>query len=148
MSNRFHSKYHRHNHHTDRIPDPRYPDSSHDPIASPDYPFLGDFVMFGGLSAVQDQLSAFAGSFVNTVPGGLGINIETNSNGLAIRAIGNVNVVGSLSANNLEFTGNVLRTYVDPITATGDFLIVRIKDINTGEILDRSIRLWSTITGE
>ena len=51
MSTRFHSKFHRHNHHTDANPDPRYPDSSHDPIASPDSPFLGAFVLQGTLSA-------------------------------------------------------------------------------------------------
>ena len=51
MSSRFHNKYHRHNHHTSAINDPRYPDSSHDPIASHDSPFQGDFVLNGTLSA-------------------------------------------------------------------------------------------------
>jgi len=51
MSSRFHSKHHRHNHHTDPSSDPRYPDSAHDPIASPDSPFLGPFVLQGVLSA-------------------------------------------------------------------------------------------------
>ena len=51
MSSRFHNKYHRHNHHTLDINDPRYPDASHDPIASHDSPFRGDFVLNGTLSA-------------------------------------------------------------------------------------------------
>ena len=51
MSSRFHSKHHRHNHHTDPSADPRYPDSAHDPIASPDSPFQGPFVLQGVLSA-------------------------------------------------------------------------------------------------
>jgi hypothetical protein len=53
MSSRFHSKFHRHNHHTTPINDPRYPDAAHDPIASPESPFQGNFVIAGGLSAVM-----------------------------------------------------------------------------------------------
>lgn len=51
MSSRFHNKWHRHNHHTNPSNDPRYPDSSHDPIASPEHPFQGDFSIQGSLSA-------------------------------------------------------------------------------------------------
>lgn len=134
MSNRFHSKYHRHNHHTEPINDPRYPDASHDPIASPDYPFLGDFVMYGGLSAIQTELSSFAGSFTNT--NGLGISINTD-NGLAIQATGDANIMGNLSANSIEFTGiESNQTFTDPVTATGNFLTVKIN----GEYW--AIRLW------
>lgn len=48
--NRFHNKYHRHNHHT--TPFPGEPDSAHDPIASPSDPFRGDFHVDGTLSAI------------------------------------------------------------------------------------------------
>jgi len=51
MSSRFHNKWHRHNHHTLPLDDPRYPDASHDPIASPEHPFRGDFILQGMLSA-------------------------------------------------------------------------------------------------
>ena len=51
MSSRFHNKFHRHNHHTTPSSDPRYPDSALDPIASPDSPFQGDFILNGDLSA-------------------------------------------------------------------------------------------------
>lgn len=53
--NRFHNKYHRHNHHT--IPFPGEPDSAHDPIASPDDPFRGDFHVDGTLSAIGGKFS-------------------------------------------------------------------------------------------
>jgi hypothetical protein len=138
MSNRFHNKYHRHNHHTDRINDPRYPDASHDPIASPDYPFLGNFVMYGNLSATQNELSAFAGSFVNVGagPGGMGINIQTDS-GLAIQAVGDANITGTLSAGYIEFTGiESSQTFTNPITATGDFLTLKVN----GKYW--AVRLW------
>ena len=47
--NRFHSKFHRKNHHTDT--DPYNPDAGHDPIASPDAPFQGIFCVNGNLSS-------------------------------------------------------------------------------------------------
>ena len=45
MSNRFHNKWHRHNHHTATGPITE-PDYSHDPIASHADPFKGDFVIY------------------------------------------------------------------------------------------------------
>jgi alpha-tubulin suppressor-like RCC1 family protein len=44
-----HSKFHRKNHHTDT--DPFNPDAGHDPIASKEAPFRGNFYLIGGLSA-------------------------------------------------------------------------------------------------
>jgi hypothetical protein len=49
--NRFHSKFHRKNHHTNT--DSNNPDAGHDPIASQDAPFQGDFFLNGSLSASQ-----------------------------------------------------------------------------------------------
>lgn len=54
MSNRFHNKFHRHNHHTrptDR--EGLYPDSAYDPIASPESPFQGDFYLSGNFVALS-----------------------------------------------------------------------------------------------
>jgi hypothetical protein len=139
MSSRFHNKYHRHNHHTLSIEDPRYPDAGHDPIASPDSPFLGDFVMRGSLSAtvVPIPFSPFlsaspAGTFTGNYYGVRAIA----PSGIAVDAIGDVSVTGNLSANNIYFTGNVINTYTQPVTATGDFLEVKIGNQT------RAIRLW------
>lgn len=52
--NRFHNKYHRHNHHT--APTLSEPDSSHDPIASPEDPFKGEFHIDGALSATSARI--------------------------------------------------------------------------------------------
>jgi hypothetical protein len=46
---RFHNKYHRANHHSN--PSTTIPDSASDPIASRQEPFMGDFFVFGALSA-------------------------------------------------------------------------------------------------
>jgi cytoskeletal protein CcmA (bactofilin family) len=63
MSNRYHSKFHRRNHHTDKSL--TYPDAGHDPIASPDSPFLGTFVTMGMISA-NPSLSSIGGYFNST----------------------------------------------------------------------------------
>ena len=54
MSNRFHNKFHRHNHHTE--PTDRggqYPDSAYDPIASPEAPFRGEFYVDGNITTLS-----------------------------------------------------------------------------------------------
>lgn len=71
MSNRFHNKFHRHNHHS--IPTDRngmYPDSAYDPIASEESPFQGDFYLKGdfiGLSSltVYQTISGTRGNFLD-----------------------------------------------------------------------------------
>ena len=130
MSSRFHNKYHRHNHHTTGIVDPRYPDASHDPIASPDSPFLGDFVMLGTLSAIgTSQYSTVSGQPGGVFIPGLGTNV-------AIEARGDVVLTGDLSANKIAFTGNVLNTFTNPVTALGEFLEVTVNG------LIKYVRLW------
>jgi hypothetical protein len=66
MSSRFHNKWHRHNHHTAPIGDSKYPDASHDPIASYDSPFLGDFVTEGGLVLKAPNGNRFKVSITNS----------------------------------------------------------------------------------
>ena len=118
MSSRFHNKYHRHNHHTTPVNDPRYPDASHDPIASHESPFLGPFVLTGTLSATSDL-------------GPAGVFIAPDSAEVAIQAI------GSVQATSIEFTGNVVSAYSVPLIANGDFLQLIINGT------PRYIRLWN-----
>ena len=51
MSNRFHNKWHRASHHTYK--DPTIIDAGWDPIASPNSPFQGDFVLADGSGGTQ-----------------------------------------------------------------------------------------------
>ena len=96
MSNRFHNKWHRRNHHT--YGNPTNPDAGHDPIASQEQPFLGEFVLNGSLSAWA-PLSAYAGGFFSNntsicaIAGYRGllvqaprVGIEVRSNSLALSA--------------------------------------------------------------
>ena len=52
MSNRFHNKFHRQNHHSD--PTPGYPDSALDPIASFEQPFKGEFYSQGDIITTEN----------------------------------------------------------------------------------------------
>ena len=138
MSNRFHSKYHRHNHHSVNTNDPRYPDAAHDPIASQDSPFLGDFVMLGTLSATgTPKYSEFASQ-----PGGvfygdeIGLIAQTSLSGVAFLSQGSAKITGDLSASNV-FLDSV--STPNPVTATtsGNFLVLNINNVPYG------IRLWN-----
>ena len=76
MSNRFHSKYHKHNHHTRPTnPEGMYPDSGYDPIASPESPFQGDFHLSGNFIAlsavVAKEISSSIGSVEDLFVGNL-----------------------------------------------------------------------------
>ena len=65
MSNRFHSKLHKHNHHSK--PTDGYPDSSYDPIASYESPFQGDFYADGNIITTENlsaQKTLFAQNIV------------------------------------------------------------------------------------
>ena len=68
MSNRFHNKFHRVNHHSVSSPDPKFPDAGYDPIASFDSPFQGEFYSEGDVITTQN-LSA-------------GINLTVDNNAL------------------------------------------------------------------
>lgn len=94
MSSRLHNKWHRHNHHTNPTPDPDFPDSANDPIASPESPFQGDFVLNGALSA--SSYGQFAGSA--TTPA----IIARGST--ALSATGNVVVNGNITVQQINFS--------------------------------------------
>lgn len=65
---RFHNKYHRANHHTNNTPG--VPDSGSDPIASPQFPFEGNFILNGSLSANGFQTSGSTGiDYVQSING-------------------------------------------------------------------------------
>jgi hypothetical protein len=107
--NRFHRKWHRHNHHTYATNGEI--DSSHDPIASPEDPFKGDFILNGALSA-SAPLSAYAGKFHTEADGSQTLIINTDgvdsiglnstSTGIGISTSGaNIGIITySLSGDN------------------------------------------------
>ena len=96
---KFHNKFHSANHHT--LPSPHIKDSGLDPIASHQFPFIGDFVLNGVISASNNyalnSIGASGTSF-DTVPFGLpapeGWNVFRNSMYLD----GDCTITGNLSA--------------------------------------------------
>lgn len=149
MSSRFHNKYHRHNHHSRTEGDPRYPDASHDPIASQDFPFIGPFHLWGTLSGTA--LDPFGES--DPVPAAvfysdaIGLIVSTSPTGVAIQADGDVNIsknlnVGQvLSAEEIHITGNVINVFENqPLSATGEFLEITLGLSESPE--RKYIRLW------
>jgi hypothetical protein len=104
MSSRFHNKWHRHNHHTEPIGDPRFPDASHDPIASPESPFRGAFHLLGPLSAYSSPLSSSYGAFITNN----NIALQLKSNLVALSVIeGSINMggAGNFFGNDIFGTG-------------------------------------------
>ena len=125
MSSRFHNKYHKHNHHSSPNNDPRYPDSAHDPIASQDSPFQGDFILHGGLSASVPSISAY----VAALYGNVGINTSNPNTALTVNGIisatsysgGNVPIWNTTSAvvSSLSYSDwNNTHTTVNSHSAT------------------------------
>lgn len=154
MSSRLHNKYHRHNHHTTSTPDPRYPDSGHDPIASHDSPFMGPFVMYGTLSAIGATDTYLGTSLLSATPGGVfegfpvaikAVALSGTSVGTALQTEGNIETAGSISATgnvsaaNVFFTNTVVAAYTTPVTSTGEFLTVNVNGTT------RLIRLWNSL---
>ena len=120
---RFHDKLHRSNHHTAATPG--LPDSSYDPIASPEKPFRGDFILSGSLSSRNEvKSSSFETSsakitnrlVLSGTSGGVLANSNTNnaivnnSNSLSINYDGGVYLKNNLILNNgnLSLSAGVL----------------------------------------
>ncbi len=145
MSNRFHNKYHRHNHHTRAIQDIRFPDANHDPIASYESPFLGDFILNGMLSATDGVISIQGLSSLNTsvftsevsTNPAVVINGDLTVNGQTL-ATDNITLLGTISANKIDLNNPYIATTtsMSAVSATGDFLILSVNGIY------RAIRLW------
>jgi alpha-tubulin suppressor-like RCC1 family protein len=105
MSNRFHSKYHRHNHHTST--NGINPDAGHDPIASPESPFLGDFILKGALSAYNSTNTyggCFYGSDSALVACG-GHSLKGYGNACIV---GDLLVTGSINSNSVQTSAGAL----------------------------------------
>jgi hypothetical protein len=96
------SKYHRQNHHT--YTSDTNPDAGHDPIASYDNPFRGDFVLTGALSAIVPPTSAYAAVFL-----GSNVGVGTGSPNQLLTVAGNVSASGDLNVDgDLALQGSFL----------------------------------------
>jgi hypothetical protein len=153
MSNRFHSKYHRTNHHTDTKIAlletdangvPTNPDTGHDPIASPEHPFMGLFALKGGLSACVSDTNPLktAGFFISRRP--------TED---ACRFSGNVKLSGNFVMDDdlihADTDINKVGIKINPSTYTNYDLIVNqslyvIENTNTKTLSADFVRINTT----
>jgi hypothetical protein len=101
--NRFHSKYHRQNHST--YTSVTNPDAGSDPIASYDNPFLGDFVLQGGLSAIVPSNSAYGAVFFGASGQGI-VGINTATPNVELTVYGSISASNTIFVNSLAFTAS------------------------------------------
>jgi hypothetical protein len=136
MSNRFHSKYHRKNHHT--YGNPTNPDASHDPIASPDQPFLGDFSLQGALCAVAPA-SAYAGYFyssktgIRTIGGEIGLAAFSFNTPLST-AFGKNIMHGTVGINTNSITPTYVLDVLGNTNLNGNLNVTGDVDIDGGDL--------------
>lgn len=132
MSNLTHPKFHRHNHHTRPSQSGMFPDAAYDPIASPEKPFLGDFVCVDKIVATDPTVAVNLQNKTNA------INIKSGQ--YSISAIGNATFNNGISAYSLSFSDKNL-IQADIITTEqqkGTFWVVYLSGEPYG------IRLWNT----
>lgn len=103
MSNRFHNKYHRHNHHT--APTSIDVDSALDPIASPEFPYLGEFHLSGDLVVLDDYSISASSAIVADISGNsivaneIYVDALNSQSGSAISADKNIDIGSNIIAN-------------------------------------------------
>lgn len=138
MSNRFHNKFHRHNHHTN--PTDRqglYPDSAYDPIASSESPFQGDFYLSGNFIAlssvvISGHTSGKTANFTDVVMQNLTVLGETTQLDTYVFSSSSVDITNAGTGPGLRVaqTGNAPIAYF--VDTDGDNKIIFDTDGNVG----------------
>jgi hypothetical protein len=152
MSNRFHNKFHRHNHHTYNTDNE--PDSRFDPIASPSDPFKGDFMVNGAISAYAPT-SGYAGVFrsdyaaICAIGGAIGLYVSgvSHDNGnILINTHGDTVIMPDISKPAIYADGSVFIT--NALTANSVFVtnlyaassVVTVTDMSITELSGFSVK--------
>lgn len=134
--NRFHSKYHRSNHHT--LTNSTNPDAGHDPIASDSYPFQGDFVINGNFKSLVYEYVSFGGSSL-TIPSSNQINIRVNGSGLSITSL-----IGGVTGVIYTLT-NTSDTYSITVQNNSSMYVRGGANLNLGPYTSCNIKLATTL---
>lgn len=132
--NRFHSKFHRKNHHTE--PDKNNPDAGHDPIASQFAPFQGGFFLNGSLSAsgtlTVSAISPISGTWAGSAVLGTNGTVNVKTNFLTVSSL--------IFLTNQNPSGTVGTPYISTIDARN-----AIFTITSTQASDRSKIAWLII---
>jgi hypothetical protein len=133
MSSLLHPKFHKHNHHTLATNISGFPDASHDPIASYDRPFEGDFVC---LNKICSNTNNIAFNFINNTA----CLVVTGAD-VGVSAFGDTTFNGNVDVDNLFLTdidNFNTPTYIKTDNKTGKFWVISINNEYYG------VRLWNT----
>ena len=137
MSNRFHNKFHRHNHHTtptDRSG--KYPDSAYDPLASPEAPFRGEFYVDGNITTLS-SVSALGDLYASNGTYHEDVTIEGNLSVLGTTAeFPNIGLGEDNSVVILNSSGFLKTDEINPAVwdTTAKFISASDTDLTTGYI--------------
>lgn len=132
-----HDKYHSRNHYTTRALTCVEPDEGHDPIASKDQPFRGDFVLSGGYYSQTEQYNHYAAniSSIDT------IGVYASGTQYSFESVGNVTFHNNLEVTGLTLTNTVIKVDLNNINTTNTMLYIDNGKHQTG------IRLWRIAEG-
>ena len=133
MSTQLHPTFHRHNHHTRVVDITAYPDSAHDPIASYDKPFQGDFVCNGRIDSTDSDLN------YNLKHDTLALLVSSQT--IAINADGDAMFNGNLSTGNITIRDEYFNN--SKMLTTADISKYWVLYINNKAY---GIRLWEEPT--
>ena len=126
---RFHDKLHRANHHT--LSTSGLLDSAYDPIASPEYPFQGDFILNGDLSAAGTVIAK-----------NLNIQSEIIIDGNSTTQ--NQTIIGSLRLAKQNYGGTAI--YAQNASTNPNEYTLSINYEN-GVFVSNDLTVYGTITG-
>ena len=129
--NRFHSKYHRSNHHT--LTNITNPDAGHDPIASNEYPFQGDFVINGNFKNLVYEYPSFSSPQL----------IIQSTNQINIRTAANTtitSIVGGVTGVTYSLT-NTSNTYTATFSTVTNSIYVRGGSLSLGPYQSCNIKI-------
>lgn len=138
MSNRFHNKWHRHNHHTNATGGE--PDSAHDPIASPADPFRGDFHVQGTISShnVFTTLLCATSSILSVTDMKItelsGFTVKGDDIRTSVPSIFNPNTEQGITLNGVGITANRWASFAADVKVGENLSVVNListKDYNT-----------------
>jgi hypothetical protein len=138
MSSRLHNKFHRHNHHTTSINDPRYPDSSFDPIASYTVPFQGTFVVQSSAQAIPKYTTVqknvaidTGGDIVST--GNIRIDGQYFGDGSQLSLGSNTSLIATVTGTPFNYGNtNPITSIVSSISGTGNLSNARYSTVAGG----------------
>lgn len=148
MSNRFHNKFHRENHHSKRTStNNSIVDASYDPIASYSAPFQGEFYTDGEIvtnSYVQALSAEFTDKLSVTNGGSFGGNLAVGTS----LFVGNSAFIGDKLVVGADVNVNGNCFFAKDLTVTGNLSVLKnVTQIDSYVVITSAVEITNTGTG-